>query len=219
MPLFDYLYHNPKPNEGNRVLMRAYYYKSQLFNWYGSQTDNVINAMHTRVGKPLPTGFPITSIMDYFRDSRKAETELQLSHLLNMRLRFIILNLIYVERFGASPFNVCFKGNEPHVDHIYPQSPLKNALGLPTEEVNHMGNYRFVGATDNIRKSAERPAAFFGRLKGLGVDIANHLLLGEFSDDPAKLVFDVATYRNFRDRRLKAIFDIADPIVNAEKHR
>jgi len=219
VPLFDYLYHNPKPDEGNRVLMRAYYYKSQLFNWYGAQTDNVINAMHTRVGKLLPTGFPITSIMDYFRDSRKAETELKLDHLLNMRLRFIILNLIYVERFGASPFNVSFKGNEPHVDHIYPQSPLKNALSLPTEEVNHIGNYRFVGATDNIRKSAERPAPFFGRLKGLGVDIANHLLLDEFSDDPSKLRFDVATYRDFRDRRLKAVFDIANRTVNAEKYR
>ena len=219
VPLFDYLYHNPKPNEGNRVLMRAYYYKSQLFNWYGSQTDNVINAMHTRLGKPLPGGFPIASVMDYFRDSRKAETELKLEHLLNMRLRFIILNLIYVERFGTSPFNVCFKGNEPHVDHIYPQSPLKNALSLPTEEVNHIGNYRFVGATDNIRKSAERPAEFFGRLKGLGVDIANHLLLDEFSDDPSKLKFDVATYRDFRDRRLKAVFGIADKTVNAEKYR
>jgi len=219
VPLFDYLYHNPKPNEGNRVLMRAYYYKSQLFNWYGSQTDNVINAMHTRLGKPLPGGFPIASVMDYFRDSRKAETELKLEHLLNMRLRFIILNLIYVERFGTSPFNVCFKGNEPHVDHIYPQSPLKNALSLPTEEVNHIGNYRFVGATDNIRKSAERPAEFFGRLKGLGVDFANHLLLDEFSDDPSKLKFDVATYRDFRDRRLKAVFGIADKTVNAEKYR
>jgi hypothetical protein len=37
IPIFDYLYQNPKPEEGNRLLMRAYYYKSQLFNWYGSR--------------------------------------------------------------------------------------------------------------------------------------------------------------------------------------
>lgn len=218
VPLFDYLYHNPKPNEGNRVLMRAYYYKSQLFNWYGAQTDNVINAMHTRVGKLLSAGFPLPAVKDYFRDSRKADTELTHEHLLNMRLRFIILNLIYVERFGGSPFNVCFKGNEPHVDHIYPQSPLKNALGLPTEEVNHIGNYRFVGATDNIRKNAEKPDSFFGRLKAQGVDIVNHLLLDEFAADPKKLKFDAQTYRDFRDRRLTAVFEIADRIVNAENH-
>jgi hypothetical protein len=110
--------------------------------------------------------------MEFFRDSRKADTELKQDHLLNMRLRFIALNLIYVERFGASPFNVCFKGNEPHVDHIYPQSPLKNDLKLTTEEINHIGNYRFVGATDNIRKRAERPDSFFGRLKAQGETIA-----------------------------------------------
>ena len=218
VPLFDYLYHNPKPDEGNRVLMRAYYFKAQLFNWYGAQTDNVVNAMHNRVGKPLSTGFPLVAIKEYFRESRKAETELQLDHLLNMRLRFIILNLIYVERFGASPFNVCFKGNEPHVDHIYPQSPLKNSLGLSTADINHIGNYRFVGATDNIRKNAERPDSFFGRLKEKGVNIENHLLLPEFAKEPKKLTFDAATYRDFRDRRLTAVFEIADRVVNPENH-
>jgi hypothetical protein len=217
VPLFDYLYHNPKPDELNRLLMRAYYYKSQLFNWYGAQTDNVVNAMHSRVGKSVHGAFPIKAVVDYFRDSRNAETELRQDHLMNMRLRFIILNLIYVERFGGSPFNVCFKGNEPHVDHIYPQSALKNSLKLPTEEVNHIGNYRFVGATDNIRKRAERPDTFFGRLKAKGVDISNHLLLPEFAADPSKLKFDVATYRDFRDRRLCAAFEIADKVVNAER--
>ena len=216
VPLFDYLYKNPKPDETNRMLMRGYYYKSQLFNWYGSQTDNIINAMHTRVGKVLPS-FPLERVMEFFRDSRKADTELKQDHLLNMRLRFIALNLIYVERLGASPFNVCFKGNEPHVDHIYPQSPLKNDLKLTTEEINHIGNYRFVGATDNIRKRAERPDSFFGRLKAQGVNIENHLLLAEFATDPKKLKFDKPTYISFRDGRLNAIFQIADRVVNPEK--
>jgi hypothetical protein len=216
VPLFDYLYHNPKPDEGNRILVRAYYDKSQLFNWYGAQTDNIINAMHTRVGKALPTGFPLAAVMDYFRNSRKAETLLTLDALRNIRLRFIILNLIYVERFGASPFDVLFKGNEPHIDHIYPQTPLRRDLGLPTADVNHIGNYRFVGATDNIRKHAELPDSFFGQLKNRSVDIASHLLVREFASDPTKLKFDAATYRDFRDRRLDAIFEIARKVVNPE---
>jgi hypothetical protein len=216
VPLFDYLYHNPKPDEGKRVLMRGYYYKSQLFNWYGAQTDNIVNAMHNRVGKAVPS-FPLKDVMEFFRESRRSETELRLEHLANMRLRFIVLNLIYVERFGASPFNVCFKGNEPHVDHIYPQSQLKKALNLTTEEINHIGNYRFVGATDNIRKSAELPDSFFGRLKAKGVNVENHLLLPEFASNPAKLKFDMATYHDFRDRRLKKVFEIADLVVNPEK--
>lgn len=216
VPLFDYLYHNPKPDEGNRVLMRGYYYKSQLFNWYGAQTDNIVNAMHNRLGKAV-SSFPLKDVMDFFRESRRSEIELRLEHLANMRLRFIALNLIYVERFGASPFNVSFKGNEPHVDHVYPQSKLRKALSLTTEEINHIGNYRFVGATDNIRKSAELPASFFGRLKAKGVNIENHLLLPEFASDPTKLEFDVETYRDFRDRRLKKVFEIADLVVNPEK--
>jgi len=202
--------------QAKRVLMRGYYYKSQLFNWYGAQTDNIVNAMHNRVGKAVPS-FPLNEVMEYFRESRKAETELRLDHLANMRLRFIVLNLIYVERFGASPFNVCFKGNEPHVDHIYPQSQLKKVLTLTTEEINHIGNYRFVGATDNIRKSAELPDSYFARLKAKGVNIQDHLLLPEFASDPTKLKFDLTTYRDFRDRRLKKVFEIANLVVNPEK--
>jgi len=91
-------------------------------------------------------------------------------------------------------------------------------LNLSTQEVNHIGNYRFVGATDNIRKRAERPDSFFGRLQAKGVDIARHLLLPEFAADPSKLKFDVATYRDFRDRRLTAIFEIADKVANAERY-
>jgi len=45
-------------------------------------------------------------------------------------INFIILNLVYSERFGKSPFTVRFKGNEPHIDHIYPRSVLANKLGL-----------------------------------------------------------------------------------------
>ncbi len=57
VPLFSYMYHNPRPTEASRVAMRGYYYKSQLFTWYGSQTDNLFNTLHLRVGKPLAGDF------------------------------------------------------------------------------------------------------------------------------------------------------------------
>ena len=216
VPIFDYLYHNPRPDERSRILLRAYYYKSQLFNWYGAQTDSVINAMHSRVGKPTDSGFPIAEVKDYFSNSRGATVELQLDHLLDMRLRFIVLNLIYVERWGAGPFRVKSKGNAPHIDHIYPQSMLRNRLQLETADINHIGNYRFVGATDNIRKRAELPGPYFTRLKEAGVNIANHLLVPDFSTDPTRMEFDELTYRAFRDRRLQCVFDIASQVVNPE---
>src|SRR3954452_24606676 len=101
-------------------------------------------------------------VKDYFR-KRGNVTELSHQHMREARLRSILLNLIYVEQMGTSPFDVKFKGNDPHVDHIYPQSMLRTKLGLLSSDINHLGNFRFVGATDNIRKSPERPASYFAR--------------------------------------------------------
>ncbi|MGH6812076.1 MAG: DUF262 domain-containing protein [Methylocella sp.] len=149
--LFDFLYYNPKPSEESRAMMRAYHYKAQLFGWYSQSTDTVINALHSVVGKPSSVGFPLAGIKDYFL-RRGNDTELQRRHLNATRLRYILLNLVYVDQMGSSPFDVKFKGNDPHVDHIYPQSMLRSKLGLYTTDINHLGNFRFVGATDNIRK-------------------------------------------------------------------
>lgn len=215
VPLFDYIYHNPHTSETNRSLMRGYYYKSQLFNWYGARTDQLINAMHSIVGEKLPDGFPIEKIKKYFAESRRATVELSRDDM-SMRLRYILLNLIYVEKHGTSPFNVRYKGNEPHIDHIYPQSMLRNRLGLWSHEINDLGNYRFVGAIDNIRKRAELPDSYFQRLKTGGIDIEKHLLLPDYAASPAHLKFDVATYKDFRDRRREVIFKIANRVVNPE---
>ncbi|MGP0089891.1 MAG: DUF262 domain-containing protein [Xanthobacteraceae bacterium] len=215
IPLFDFFYLNPKPNEASRALMRAYHYKAQLFGWYSQSTDTVINALHSIVGRPSPSGFPLAEIKEYFR-KRSAVTELEQHHLNETRLRFILLNLIYVDQMGSSPFDVKFKGNEPHVDHIYPQSMLRTKLNLLSADINHLGNLRFVGATDNIRKRAELPGAYFCRLKDAGIDIAKHLLLEDIVNDPSKLAFDLKTYLTFRDRRFERMWKILATTVNPE---
>ena len=214
VPLFDFLFHNPKPDETTRRLMCAYYYKAQLFNWYRAQTDTILNVMHNLIGKQ-GGGFSIAEIKQYFM-GRGADVELNQDHVHDPRLRFIILNLVYVEQFGTSPFDVAFKGNEPHIDHIYPKSGLSRDFGLSSEEINHNGNYRFVGATDNLRKRAEKPDSYFVRLKNAGVPAQKHLLVPKFSEDPSLLVWDEGTYRSFRDERLDAMWEIASNIVNAE---
>lgn len=215
IPLFDYLYFNPKPNEPSRALMRGYYYKAQLFGWYSQGTDKVINGLHLVVGQACPGGFPMQGVKDYF-SGRGYPTDLQKRHLEQTRLRFLLLNLVYVDQMGSSPFDVKSKGNEPHVDHIYPRHALSTKLGLGSAEVNTLGNYRFVGATDNIRKRAELPASYFGRLKAAGAPIEKHLLIDEFAANTDKLVFDVATYRDFRDRRAHRIWEICGRTVNPE---
>lgn len=186
IPLFDFLYHNPKPNEATRTLLKAYHYKAQLFGWYSQGTDTVVNALHTIVGRPSPGGFPITDVKEYFR-KRGSATELTRAHMNETRLRFILLNQVYVDQVGASPFDVKFKGNDPHVDHIYPQSMLRSKLGLLSADINHLGNLRFMGATDNIRKRAELPADYFARMRSGGMDITKHLLLPDYASDPKRL--------------------------------
>jgi hypothetical protein len=215
IPLFDYLYFNPKPDERSKSMMRGYYYKSQLFGWYSQSTDTVINALHSVVGQKCPGGFPMNALKEHFR-SRGATTELQRGHLDQTRLRFILLNLVYVDQMGGSPFDVKFKGNEPHVDHIYPRHALVTKLGLGSTEVNTIGNYRFVGATDNIRKRAELPQSYFKRLKQAGTPIEKHLLVNEFASNTDLLEFNVATYRKFRNDREEKIWEICSTTVNPE---
>lgn len=215
IPIFDFLYHNPKPSEKSRAQIRAYHYKAQLFGWYSRGTDTIINALHSIVGKPNGAGFPLLEIKDYFA-KRGNTIELLQQHLHETRLRFILLNLVYVDQMGTSPFDVKFKGNDPHVDHIYPKSMLRSKLGLSSADINHLGNFRFVGATDNIRKRAEAPSSYFARLKGAGVDIGKHLLLEDAAKDPLKLVFDLPSYRSFRDRRCERMWEILGSTVNPE---
>jgi hypothetical protein len=215
IPLFDFLYHNPKPNEKAKALMRGYHYKAQLFGWYSQSTDTVVNALHNILGKMLPIGFPMDEIKDYFK-GRGAQVELEENHLTETRLRFILLNLVYVDQMGASPFDVKYKGNDPHVDHIYPRHASLTKLYLSSSDVNHLGNYRFVGATDNIRKRGELPDSYFTRLKAAGIDIHKHLLVKDVADDPTKLVFDKKTYFDFRDQRLQKIKQICQATVNPE---
>lgn len=215
IPLFDYLFHNPKPDERNRQLMRAYHYKAQLFNWYRARTDNILNTMHNIVGKPLHGEFPMDRIKEFFSRNNYV-VELSHEHLLETRLRYMLLQLIYVQQFGIGPFAVLFKGNAPHIDHIYPQHGLRVDFGLSTSEINHIGNYRFVGATDNIRKRGEHPATYFQRMKDAGIQIEKHLLLEDVALDPSLLAWDVTTYRSFRDRRIAKMLDAARKVVNIE---
>jgi hypothetical protein len=132
------------------------------------------------------------------------------------RLRATILSMVYIEMWGASPFKVLFKGNEPHVDHIYPQYALRTHLGQGSTTINDIGNLRFLGATDNCRKRAELPDSYFSRLKAASVPIDKHLLVPEFAGSPENLLFDEPTFNRFRSERRRLIWKLAKRIVDPE---
>lgn len=209
IPIFEYFFLNPSPCPKDILLLKSYYYSSQLFNWYSARTDQLLDAIHNMLKTHL-TDFPLSEIRAYFQKQNK-EVNLSIQHLDDNRLRFIILNLMYVENFGTSPFDVAYKGNEPHIDHIYPRSKL---TAFPTNEVNHIGNYRYIGANENLRKRAESPSSYFLGLKTSGVNIERHLLVTEYSNDPNRLVD--TNYTDFRTKRVQSIFDICSKIVNVQ---
>lgn len=207
IPIFEYLYYYPSPEPINRSYLISYHYKAQLFNWFSARTDQLLNSIHTIIKKG-DIQFPVKDISSYFQGQNK-DTLLLKSHLDDFRVRYILLNLLYSCTHNTSPFNVMYKQNVPHIDHIYPKSKLKS---LPKGDVNHIGNYRFVGASDNIKKRAELPESYFLRLSNAGIDTYPHLLVNEYSSDPTKLT--LGNYFDFRNKRIDSIFKICDNIIN-----
>jgi hypothetical protein len=216
IPLFVYLYRHPQPTPAVRRRMAAYFYKAQLFGWFGARGDPTLNALCRIIEETQTKDFPLEAIKDYFRSTRHSSVELSPYHLDNKSVRPLLLNIVYLDTFGGSPFDVAFRGNEPHVDHIYPQYMLRSRLGCGSAEINDIGNLRLVGATDNIRKRAQLPADYFGELKHRKVPVAKHLLVPEFGDDPKTLVFDRPTYDRFRNERRELLWRALQRIVDPE---
>ncbi len=217
IPLFDYMYHNPTPTPESYAKMKAYHYRAQMLGWYSRGTDGTVTELHAICGKVRPhtEAFPLHELEKFF-GRRGLKTRVDDETLRRATLRHIILDLVYTDQTGGSAFNVKFRGNQPHVDHIYPKYGLANHLGLDGPDINHLGNFRFVGATDNIRKRAEKPAAYFKRLKSGSVDIGLHLLDQDYAHDPSKLEWNVNAYIAFRDRRFQRIREIVFRVAEPE---
>jgi hypothetical protein len=215
IPIVDYLYHFPGPDPIQRQRIVGYYHKAQLFNWFSASTDQLLSGLHAKIISASGI-FPLEEIKLFFA-GYKRDTSLTAENMGATRVRAMILNLVYREKFDSSLFESQFSGNAPHVDHIYPRARLK-PLGLSSAEINNMGNFRFVGAKDNIRKRAEHPDAHFVRMKNNGIQVSKHLLVEPWASDPSKLILDIPTYTRFREERFKCILEIAKSIVNPEDH-
>lgn len=213
IPVLDYLYHHPGPVPAQRQRIIGYFHKAQLFNWFGASTDRLLAGIHGKIVASRGV-FPLEEIKSFFGGYRR-DVELTADNVGGSQIRAMVLNLVYREKFDASLFESHFAGNAPHIDHIYPRARLK-PLGLKGEEINHLGNFRFVGAKDNIRKRAEHPNSHFARMKKDHVPIEKHLLVEPWASDPSQMTLDAATYGKFRDARFDAILAIAQRIVNPE---
>jgi hypothetical protein len=169
VPIFEYFYFNPTPTPANKSRLKSFYYKAQLFNWFSAQTDGILDYLHNNfLSSCAGLDFPLVNILAYFQ-SRNKKVNFDMGALKDHSQRYFLLHLLYVEVNNIGAFEVLMKNNQPHIDHIYPKSKLVKApLNLTPIEINHIGNYRFVGATDNIGKRAEIPSTYFQGLKTSG---------------------------------------------------
>jgi hypothetical protein len=214
IPLFDYLYHFPSPAPEQRKRMAGFFHKAQLFNWFSASTDMLIEGLHGKI-KSCEGRFPLEEIKIFFKGNKR-DVETTEDNISGARVRAMILNLVYQEKFGASLFNSQFPGNYPNIDHIYPRSLLKS-LGLKSDEINHLGNFRLVGSTDNKRKRAENPAAHFSRMLEARVPVADHLLAEPWASRPELMRLDFSTYEKFCKARTTEILKLAKQIVDPER--
>jgi hypothetical protein len=216
IPIYDYIFNSKKFTPKDCHLISAYFYKSQMFGWYSSGTDSTVAFLHGILEKDTELGFPLTKIIAYFTSKGK-EISLSKLDLSDAPKRQLILNIIYTKTFGVSPYKILHKDNVPQVDHIFPQSPLRSRLKMPSYSVNRIGNLRFLIAGENRRKRAELPKEYFSRLKLENIDIKNHLLVEKYSQDPGLLDFTHQAYEEFIRLREEEIWNIANKVVNYEK--
>jgi len=216
VPIFEYLFFNPTPTPANKSRLKSFYYRAQLFNWFGSQTDGILDYLHNNfLRNSAGLDFPVAGIANYFEINRHNKSKFDMATLMDHSLRYFMLHLMYIESQGVSAFNAALKNNAPHIDHIYPKSKLqKPPFSLSGADINNIGNYRLVGATDNIRKRAEIPETYFNTLKNSGININRHLLVSSYSTNPSTLLMDLSTYMDFRTKRTNEIFNILEPIIN-----
>jgi hypothetical protein len=120
--VFEYLYYNPTPTAANKSRLKAFYYKSQLFNWFSAGTDGVLDYLHNNfIVNCSSQDFPMAQIQSWF-GTRNRQSVFDRNNLTDHSLRYFLLHMLYVELNSSSAFNVALKNNAPHIDHIYPKS-------------------------------------------------------------------------------------------------
>jgi hypothetical protein len=103
IPLVDYLYHFPGPNPAQRQRISGYFHKAQLFNWFSASTDQLLTGLHPKI-VGAHGGFPLEEIKAFFTGYRR-DVELTDRNIGGSRVRAMVLNLVYREKFGNLPAN------------------------------------------------------------------------------------------------------------------
>jgi hypothetical protein len=209
-----------------KQFLEFFYYASVFFGWFASHTDSRIDKMAAVLKECFNNGdyYPYAAVREVFEKYDK-RTKLELADVAKSSRRNALLNLVYVKSAGVGAFAVKSKSNKPNIDHIYPASELRKLFRaayphmdkeelskLASKEINHIGNFRFVGDSENKHKNDELPAVYFARMSQN--DRLRQLTLPTYAEKPALLEMTIDAYRQFRDARATCILEMAQGIVN-----
>ncbi len=160
IPIVDFLYrqsHQQLP-EGQASLLRRYLLMSFFMRFYSHGADGKLDAIHGFLaGSSHQAVFPITQVGQYMEKRTGIPFQFSESMLNNVD---VVLNVI---QGGVSEIPK-MRGWSLEKDHIFSQNLLETH-GFPEEEIDRVGNLRFLNKTRNILKSSQLPAAdleFFG---------------------------------------------------------
>ena len=228
LPIFSYVYERLKRDSTGLTLdekrdIFVFYYTAQLLGWFSSQTDSKVNKLNSTIRAAKGRAFPLVEIRKVFSEEIKRPVDVLMKDLNTKSRRSIVLNLAYVVANSSSPFKVASKSNKPDADHIYPKKLLRTIFAseapeMPEkailDEINHIGNFRLIGATENRKRKDTPPDLYFGKMKEGGHDIIRHLLVEPYCSDPAALAPNLSTYRAFRDARAAKMLEMINSSIS-----
>lgn len=227
LPMFSYIYARSKEDttgltEVEKRSLFAFYYLAQILGWFSSQTDSKVDGINKLLTSVKSRAFPLKEILGVVGSKSEGgfnkPTLITGDSINTPSRRSIVLNLAYVASGNPSPFNVASPGNKPDIDHIYPKKLLLDlfAKELPNmdtkavlKEINHIGNFRLIGSSENRRRKHTPADEYFAELVNSGIDIKRHILIEPYSSDPAQLKLSLKAFRDFRDARASKILDLA----------
>jgi hypothetical protein len=269
-PIYHYLFLRNKfglslPDEREYRKLISFYYSSIFFGWFALHTDTHVSAVGSLIASVQPAqqvspvgksldqfkldGFPLANVRAYFsglKASAAKRTEFVESDLdAEGKLKLAILDCLYSKTTGHSAFSNVSDKNQPHVDHIYPQSPLlKQIFGVSrkkmengkyapvpqdvVDEINDIGNMHLLGADPNIRKNDELPAEYFGSLYDSAMKLESDpakasaavlkfLTVPAYSQNPrVTLEWSLTAFRAFVKARRALILESMSEVVNFE---
>ena len=235
LPMHKYIYERlalrregaePGLLKQEKDFLEFFYYASVFFGWFASHTDSRIDKISIVLKDSFLKGefYPYSAVREVFEKYGR-RTNLEFLDIAKSSRRNALLNLIYVKSAGVGAFAVKSKSNKPNIDHIYPASQLRRLFQLAyphltkeelakiaTREINHIGNFRFVGDSENKHKNDELPAKYFKDMDEN--NRRRQLTLPEYAANPELLEMTLDAYRKFRDARAEAILKTVQLVVN-----